>query len=161
MLFKYLKDNYETIKNCFSYYATLSQKPSLNYRDFMNFIGKLDLMDKSLTKELIHELFLETNKDAAAEDSENENPVDELVRYEFVEILVRISDYKYKRSGEKTSFSEAFGKLWSEVIEPWYQNETKVWAGFKSNQLLTAEVNDLIEKNRGRLDRLYARYEKK
>jgi hypothetical protein len=86
----------------------------------MHFLKKIDQVDKILPKELIYELFLETNKDAAAEDSENENPMDELVRYEFVEILVRMADYRYKRTGGTSTFSEAFGKMWAEVVEPWY-----------------------------------------
>ena len=38
MLMSYLQENYETIKNCFSYLASFSQKPSLDQADFMKFI---------------------------------------------------------------------------------------------------------------------------
>jgi hypothetical protein len=56
---------------------------------------------------------VEVNYDVAAEETDNENPADELVRYEFVELLVRIADYKYRRTEEVKTFAEAFGKLYS------------------------------------------------
>lgn len=49
---------------------------------------------------LIQELFEEVNRDPSEELTENENPADELVRYEFVKLLILIADVLYKKSGE-------------------------------------------------------------
>ena len=49
---------------------------------------------------LIQELFEEVNRDPAEELTENENPADELVRYEFVKLLILIADTKYEKNGD-------------------------------------------------------------
>ena len=50
------------------------------------------MYDDALTLQDVLRLFIATNYDVQAGDTDNENPADELVRYEFVEILVRIAD---------------------------------------------------------------------
>ena len=89
------------------------------------------MLDENLTKQNVNELFLEVNKDSKDDDSCGENPPDELVRYEFVELLIRIADYKYMRKGEVQLYAQAFGKLFTSVIEPWYREETSIWGNFR------------------------------
>ena len=155
---KYLQDNYSAIKNCFTYLAGLSMKSCLGMREFMNFVDQTKMKDASLTREIIDDLFVEVNKDPNAEETENENPTDELVRYEFVEMLIRMADFKYKRTGEVNQHAHAFGKLFSSIVEPWYRSETEVWGGFRSNELQTLAVDELLRKNRASFERLYKKY---
>jgi len=74
-----------------------------------------------------------------------------LVRYEFLELLVRISSAKYK----DLSFSEGFTKLLKEKIAP-YDHEP--WQTFRDKHLWTIEVNDILEANLKNLEKIYANY---
>ncbi len=47
----------------------------------------------------IKECFVRANEDAEAGDSANENPADELVRFEFVDILLMLAEIKLKQTG--------------------------------------------------------------
>jgi hypothetical protein len=60
-------------------------------------------MDKNISLSTLDRLFIATNVELV--DME-ENPDKELCRFEFLEILVRISGAKYKDTGITKSFSD-------------------------------------------------------
>ena len=68
-----------------------------------------------------------------------------LVRFEFWELLVRISDLKYRQAGKTLTFSSGLQALITEHVLPY----AKVfpWQSFRQEQLWTIDVNDLLEAN--------------
>ena len=74
-----------------------------------------------------------------------------LVRFEFWELLVRISYAKYPTF----SYSKALEKLIEEKLRP-YDHEP--WQKFRDNHLWTIEVNDILEANHKNLEKIYQSY---
>lgn len=68
-----------------------------------------------MTLARLDQLFVQVNYDP--EDNEF-NPGNELVRYEFMELLVRCAKVKYKDTGMVKTFSQALDMLLSENIIP-------------------------------------------
>lgn len=95
----------------------------------------------------IKECFDRANEDVEAGDSGNENPADELVRFEFVDILMMLAELKLKRTGQVKSMSEAFAKLWHDMVVPWYNTATKTFKDFRSTHLYTHEVDKVFKDN--------------
>ena len=73
-----------------------------------------------------------------------ENPDRSLQRFEFIEILFRIAEVKYKVNKQGT-FSEAFEKLCHEYIFKNYIPEP--WQAFRDNHLWKLEPHDVLEAN--------------
>lgn len=101
--------------------------------------------------------FEKANEDAEASDSNNENPADELVRYEFVEMIVMLSDLKFKASGKVKLNSEAFAIMWHDQIQPWFLEQTKVFKDFKV-KLYSTEVDQIFKLNGQLIQQLYNKY---
>lgn len=95
----------------------------------------------------IKECFVRANEDIEAGDSGNENPADELVRFEFVDILMMLAEIKLKQTGQVKSMSEAFAKLWHDMVVPWYNTATKTFKDFRSTHLYTHEVDKVFKDN--------------
>jgi len=52
------------------------------------------------------------------EKDQGDNPDNALVRYEFIELLVRIAREKYMRPPSEMKYDEAFEKLMNDIILP-------------------------------------------
>jgi hypothetical protein len=58
-----------------------------------------------VTVNSINRFFIAVNVEISNQD---ENPDKELIRFEFIELMVRIAHEKYKRFGEAKTYAEAF-----------------------------------------------------
>jgi len=45
--------------------------------------------------------------------------------------MMMIADVKLKQTGQAKSMSEAFAKLWHELVMPWYNTATKKFKDFR------------------------------
>lgn len=156
-----MKENYQTIKDCFTYLAGMSKKSCIDMSNFMSFLEKIKVVDENLTLKDIETLFEEVNAEPVADQTDHENPADELVRYEFVEMLVRMADLKYRKPGILQTYAEAFGELFSNVIEPWYKLEKNTQVNFRVKHLIVKEVDDLMKCNKINLEKLWKQYAEK
>ena len=92
---------------------------------------------------------------------------EQMCRYEFAEMLIRISVFRYKdrfMKGEEplaTSFIEAINMLHSQVLKPFYEEVTNVWLNFRQGQLWTLDINNLYIQNMSNLHKLFNRYVKR
>jgi hypothetical protein len=78
------------------------------------------------------------------------------VRSEFIEVLVRISKFKFLETGICPSYHEAFNHLIENFIKPNFN--LLPWQEFRTNELWTLEVNDVMETNMVGLKKLFAFY---
>jgi len=71
-------------------------------------------------------LFIATNFE---EEQQEENPDKALIRFEFIELLVRIAREKYWKTGVTKTVTEAFEKLLKDKVQPVSQHEE--WEPFR------------------------------
>ena len=72
------------------------------------------------------------------------------------ELLVRISNFKYRETGVCESYSTALEKLITENILPHAQQEP--WQKFRDDVLWTIDVNDILEANLENIKKIYNTY---
>ena len=78
------------------------------------------------------------------------------MRYEFLEIIVRIANAKYKDQMYCATSSEALKRLLDENIFP--NLEESIQKHFRENLLYTEEVNDILTRNEVGLKKLFGLY---
>ena len=98
-------------------------------------------------------MFITANFEA---ENQPNNPDKQLIRFEFIELLVRIAATKFKEAGITKTYTESFEKLWEENILP--ISEMRLWQGFRDAQLYTVEVNDLFLANDDLIRKVCQRY---
>lgn len=81
------------------------------------------------------------------------NPPTALQRGEFLEIITRMGQNKYKDSGICATYSEAVQKLLDEHVLKMAEKDE--WQEFRDKKLWTLEVNDVFEANLDLLMRVY------
>ena len=89
---KSVKRNYEFIKANHLALASTSTFPATSINDFTLFSTKAGFTDKTFNNSRVDQLFIATNFEEEAQD---ENPDKALIRFEFIELLVRIAREKY------------------------------------------------------------------
>ena len=89
--------------------------------EFSNSCGLVD--NKHVKKDTVNRMFITANYSDKEEN--DQNPLTALVRYEFIEYLVRMAKFKYKDSvapnGVQT-VTEAFQQLMDQLMLPYYNN---------------------------------------
>jgi len=94
--------------------------PNIGMIDFSIFIEKCKINDKAINLSTVDRCFIATNQGS---DTNN------LCRYQFWEILVRIAQNKYKDTGVCSTFHESLDKMIKECVVPNYHLED--WQEFR------------------------------
>ena len=98
----------------------------------------------------IDNMFIATNFE---EEDNDDNPDRALCRYEFMEIIVRIADYKYKKKFKANSLADAVHMLIKDNI---FKNFTPApWQSWREQLLWNYDVSDVFEANAENLKKLY------
>ena len=114
------------LANLFLHYAALSSgdRFSMQLQSFTALTKLLCIPDKSsphCNKTALETMFVATNFERKAENSETlrkVNPDRALMRFEFVEIMLRIAIAKHVKNRWTRSIAKAFEKLWIENVAP-------------------------------------------
>ena len=83
--------------------------PGTNIRDFMVYAAEANLIDKVCDKKCLDRLFTAAN--LMLDKNMEDNPDNALLRYEFIELLVRVAREKYQKTGGCETTTEAMEKL--------------------------------------------------
>ena len=145
-----LKSQFLRLISCFSY-------PVINWLEFVKECTNWELMGPDLTSTDIDRIFIATNFE---EEDLEQNDDNSLVRFEFLEILVRIAKCKYYDKKKTRSITEALERLITTLIIPNSQ-EPMEWQAFRDDSLWCLEVDDLFKANESTIRRLYGQYCKK
>jgi len=84
-------NNIGPLSDMFRYYCGLSRTSSLStmsFGDFESFVGKAKI--EGIDRSKLTEIFQQVNQEEHGQDVENVNPDDEMLRYEFFEMLIRL-----------------------------------------------------------------------
>jgi hypothetical protein len=88
-----LSQNYTNLKKLYINLMAGDQYPNIGWLEFSKFCEESGIIDKNCSLSMIDRAFIATNFE---DDDIDDNPNRELCRYEFMEILIRIADFKYK-----------------------------------------------------------------
>jgi hypothetical protein len=100
---------YLKIKNIFLHYVANSDTyPAIGIKEFTTFCYRSKILDRNLNLATMDRLFITTNVSTNGYKDSSERL---LHRYEFIEMIVRLAQAKYKEQKGPLSVAEAFGKL--------------------------------------------------
>lgn len=107
--------------------------PHIGWLEFVTFCGAVDILDETIPRATIDLLFVATkakDKDKAKAAAPPKGSGNTLFRHEFLEIMIRIANSKYRevnafnKTGRAASYSEALGMLLESVVAKY---ETRPW----------------------------------
>ena len=107
---------YSQLKHIFYSLISCEEYPHVGWMNFTEFSEQVSIIDAAHHVDLatIDRTFIVTNYDDQHVEG---NPVQQLCRYEFMEILVRLAGEKFKRKrGPITTFAEAFETFLNENV---------------------------------------------
>ena len=140
-----LKEVYAQLQSESSNYPGISQ---LSFSDFCQDSG---LIGKHFNISTADRLFISANYNDSA--NSGGNSAKELLRYEFLEVLVRIAKVKYLDPGIHDSYRPALEHLLTEEISRFPSKQT--WQRWRSEELWTIGCNDVLKANLDGLNKLY------
>ena len=135
--------------------AASSGFPATTEPEWRRLQARCRFLDASVKQSTIDNHFYAVNFEGEAQD---DNPDKALIRFEFIELLVRVAKEKYRAGGPCATVAEAFEMLLDRNVLPQYREEAQVWQGFRDDLLYTVEVNDLFLANRDGLRKVYDYY---
>ena len=147
---KALRKNYYLMQLCYKNLILTQYFPNVVSKTFWEFIKKCKIPDKILTEKQYHIAFERVNFE---EDDDEENPADELCRYEFMELIVRVAGKKYN-IGKKTdpdkpalckTYTEALNRLIEEHLEVYFEPYPD--AEFRTKYLWTLGCHNVFTSN--------------
>ena len=106
------------IKDVFIHTAAKDAFPTLEMYGTEEFSKNMGLIDgKHVKKKDVNRMFIAAN---VSDNDNSVNPANAMVRYEFIEFLVRMAKYKYKEAGLVATCAESFEKLINELVLPYH-----------------------------------------
>ena len=100
--------------------------------------GKTQLSD-------IDRLFINTNAaDINNTDKDEQKIPNKLQRYEFLELMIRIANQKFRETKQVKTFAEALLKLIDHIFSYF---EPAPWQGFRDQYLWEIQSNDILQAN--------------
>ena len=145
-----MRTHFDELKGLHLCMCSSSEFPGTTLNDFAAFARKARLVDKAITLAVIERLFTAAN---AAEGEQGDNRAKSLIRYEFMELLVRIAKEKYHKTRVAASVADAFEMLLERDVLPVSNHEE--WQGFRDNVLYTVDVDRALRANQEALGKLY------
>ena len=152
-IYKVLLDNFPILKNNFLYVASTSNFPSITLNEMTAYAKTTNIFDKNLTMPTLDRLFIAANVDLNGNGDAGSNS---LCRYEFLELIVRIANEKYRKPKLANSVAESVQMLIDQNIKP--NSYESQWQGFRDKSLWTIDVNDIFEANLQNLRKIYKIY---
>ena len=150
-----LLKNFEVIKEIFDATSASSSYPNIGWLDFSNFCDRCQILDnKFLNRAAIDRAFIAVNVDF---DDLDDNPQQELCRYEFLEIIVRLAMCKYQDL--PLSQAEMAQKMIEDHIFKYADPSSAI--KFRREKLYTNEVNNVLEANLANCQELFKRYKER
>eukprot|EP00347_Sterkiella_histriomuscorum_P017828 403347825 len=114
----YLKSIYKSIRECYKHYAGINPQndiPSIGQNAFQDFVNNCQILEGDLIK--LSDVDLEFISTNAGNKNQRLNPDRALVRYQLMEICVRIAIFKYYKKVVNSTF-EAVKMLFEQQVFP-------------------------------------------
>ena len=145
--------HFSDIKEIFMQVVAMgAEPPDIKQLSFIDYCMKhANLCDEKITPSILDIYFASTNFEETDQEGNDDRA---LIRFEFLEILVRIVRGKYIETKKLKTMAEGLEKLLSEHVLP-TKDAVYTWTHFRENILWEYHVNELFEANRNLLENLY------
>ncbi|CAI2369640.1 unnamed protein product [Moneuplotes crassus] len=153
---KYLKENYRLIREAYKYFAGISPcgiVPGIGQNAFNEIVNATHICNnKRLKLADIDFEFIVTK----AGNKKTLNPERWLIRYQFMEIFVRLALHMYYKPKIEKTHSESVIKFMDQHIMPFFTKfDCQKW---RVDHLWNTECEEVLAKNAGILQKVYNRY---
>jgi len=101
-------------------------------------------MDKALSQSVVDMNFIASFSNMGKLEGTQENMI---LRLQFLEAVVRLSNAKYRESGKFKTHSEALQYFIDNDIKPHCEDILKEWDGFRREQLWNLDVGEMFKVN--------------
>eukprot|EP00191_Tetraselmis_sp_GSL018_P024515 CAMPEP_0177627972 /NCGR_PEP_ID=MMETSP0419_2-20121207/31498_1 /TAXON_ID=582737 /ORGANISM="Tetraselmis sp., Strain GSL018" /LENGTH=1910 /DNA_ID=CAMNT_0019129181 /DNA_START=17 /DNA_END=5750 /DNA_ORIENTATION=+ len=160
-----MKKFYKPFYSCFLYYASIGSGSPLHMQlnSWTMFLDSANIPDTEspyIKRSDCDTLFIVSNYVADKKAPENKvNDEHALMRFEFLEALVRAGISKYGKGVSTVDVAEAVTLLFEKNILPSLTPYSSLWPNdFREVRLYTEECDDLFKKNSVILKAIYSRY---
>lgn len=133
--------DYYTLKNMFVALSAVSNYPVISWNDYSLFINRSDLLDKKLNLAEVDRALISTNYTLNKYKNSAER---ELHRYEFIEIIARISIVKFLQTKQAESLAAAYAMI-KELIIP--KNAVALGMTFREEHMYNLKCDEFFRKN--------------
>jgi hypothetical protein len=151
-----LKKHYLALKNVFLHYvANSASYPALSDKDMVMFAHRSRLFDRLLNPVTFDKTLISTIQPPPTNQYKKASSGDrkELHRYEFVEMIVRLAQIKYRDSKACPTLHEAVETL---IVNDLLKHNTQLnGLEWRHRNLYNAEVSEVFKKNATILKKLY------
>ena len=149
VIYKY----YLQIKNMFLYIAANSSYPTIGLMDYTTFVNRSHIMDKNVNLAAVDRQFIATN---VSNNPYKNSAERELHRYEFVEVIVRLSISKYKDPKICEKLHQATEKI---LLDDIINNNPAVdGLNFREAHMYNLKVDEIFKKNEAPITKLFESY---
>ena len=111
-----VKRNFMVLKNSFLHLASYSTWPSIGINDFTTFVRRANFLEAQLPQSTVDRYFLQVNVEV---EDQGDNPDKALIRFEYIELMIRLAIEKYKRLGNAKNSVEALEMLIETNLKPY------------------------------------------
>lgn len=144
------------LKEIFLHTAAKDNFPCIEMFATEELSKNMGLIDgKHVKKKDVNRMFIAAN--VSDSNNENMNPANAMIRYEFIEFLVRMSKYKYKEAGLAATIAESFEKLLNELVLPYHELNCRDWSIFREKYLLHTIIDNLMYVNKKGLENIFVK----
>ena len=154
---KYLKKNYRLIRESYKYYAGVSPCgiiPGIGQNAFNEIVNATNICDSKRLK--LADIDFEFIVTKAGNKKKALNPERWLIRYQFMEVFVRLALHMYYKPKIVKTQSESIVKLMDESIMPFFSKfDCHKW---RIENLWNLECEEVLQRHIGVLQRIYNKY---
>lgn len=131
-----IKKNYAKLKHIHVNLSSGDNYPHIGLMEFCHFARHAKILDDTIEQQTIDRMFIACKVGGPPGAS-----YQQLYRYEFLELLVRIADQKYQVTGRAKTYNDALKALLKGVFESY---ERSPWQEFRDDHLWVKEVNNVL-----------------
>lgn len=143
-----IREYFPQLKHIFVNLISSDNYPHIGWNEFVTFCRSVDILDGSMPTSTVDRMFIATKVGAP-----KEGPGNTLFRHEFLEIMIRISNAKYRETKKVETYSEALSIMIKSIIEKY---STKPWQEFRDEELWSIKVDRLFKANINQLQKTYS-----
>jgi hypothetical protein len=157
-------EDYPTIAASFDFYAVCSGGNGfiVKLNAYNDFLGDCEIPDKNMssTSKALDTVFIIANLEDGLDAQESKSNDDKaLMRFEWVEVIVRIAIAKYYDSGNVTDLSECVDHLCKQNIQPHLEDLARhVRNDFRRHRLYNEPVDTLLKSYNRMLAYIFKKY---
>ena len=149
-----VNEYFEFLKNTHIEICATSLFPVTYTNAFTQFIKRANLIDKTFKQSDIDRLFIATNFEEEEQDNNDDSA---LIRFEFIELMIRIAKEKYFDKGKAKTMAKTMAEAFTLIVERNLRLASRAehWREWRLKELYQLGVQDLLDTNLDLIAKVY------